>query len=141
MTSTPSAVAWSMAAMMSEAAHPSSVSTVGSGPSQQTLSAAIRAAGATPAMVSRVRPWITAGTSASPAAVLAVWDPCPFVSRADRRSCGPRGTPLASRPETKDRAPMTLVEQSAAVKPSPVSHVPWKTLPSAFRNAMPVPSR
>ncbi len=36
---------------------------------------------------------------------------------------------------------MTLVEQSAAVKPSPVSHVPWKTLPSAFRNAMPVPSR
>jgi hypothetical protein len=141
MTSAPSAVAWSMAATMSESWHPSSVSTAGSGPSQQTLYAAILAAGATPAIVSSVRPWMTASTPALPAAVLAVWDPCPSTSSGDSLSCGPIGSVVRSRPAMYDRAPTSLVEQSAAVKPSPVSHVPWKTLPSALRNAMPVPSR
>jgi hypothetical protein len=68
-------IAWLMPASRSEVAQPSSVMTVGSGPDQHTLYAAILAAGATPEISPKSMPSMLAGLAWLPAAVLAVCEP------------------------------------------------------------------
>src|SRR5680860_213369 len=86
ITSTPSAVAWSIAATRSLVAHPSSSWLAGSGPDQQTLYAAIFAAGATPEMVPKSIPPTEADTAWLPTAVLPVCEPWPSPSRGETYS-------------------------------------------------------
>ena len=97
MTSTPSATAWSMAATESEFAQPAGATS----DSQQTLYIATYARGAMPEITSTPRslPSMLGSTPKLPAAVEAVWLPCPSSSRGDRKPVG--STRSRPKPSTK----------------------------------------
>uniref|UniRef100_A0A0A9EXJ6 Uncharacterized protein n=1 Tax=Arundo donax TaxID=35708 RepID=A0A0A9EXJ6_ARUDO len=130
-TSTPSSMACSMPARMSELKHPCL---------QHTLYAATRAPGAMPRAVPDAYPRRLASATTAPAAVDAVCVPCPSRSRGDvtpelTREPFP---PPASWPRKKARAPMSLrlhIEEGKSV--ALVSQLPCHRAGTGPRPASP----
>ena len=118
-TSTPSAVARSIAETRSALEQPSSA---GSGAAQQALYAAMRARGATPPKSPTVRPFTRTDTSELPAATEATWVPWPTTSRGDRLSDDRMRS--APKPATHQPEPTTLRLHAAADQSLLVAHVP-----------------
>ncbi|CAO2823158.1 unnamed protein product [Amaranthus hypochondriacus] len=116
-TSTPSEIALSIPARISEPKQPVW---------KQTLYAAIRARVAIPRAVPLAYPSKLALDTCPPAAVLAVWVPCPSVSRGETTSSVLRIPPEAILyPCEKARAPMSFLLQTEGRNSGPDSHSPF----------------